>query len=441
MTPPSDLTDADRTRQRVPKALVALLCGGAVLRLMWSVYAARPGIGLHDPSLYRIFAERIADGHGYTVLDGSPTAYFPIGYPLTLSVAFALSPMPWHTGVVVLINITAQVLSAGLVYAIVMRLGGARRRPALIAAALVAFWPNLVINSAVALSESLFIVLVLGAVLLVVRDTALPGRMGRRDLVKVGVLLGLATHVRPVTPFLLVVFAVAWRAAGIDWRATAQRVFLIAAVAAAVLAPWVIRNAVVMDAPVLSTNTGDNVCMSRRVGGSGGFEFPNPRCNSGPFDALPRPAYETERDAHGRRLAFEFVREHPVEEVRQWYRRLSYALRWDDDGVAAVESYGEDRFLGATARGALRTISNWYYYAALAAGVVGFGVLARSRRTGALVVVLSPVALLIPVMLTFGDPRFKLPIVPFLAIAAGTALHLAWVRLADLSARRGDSLS
>ena len=406
-----------------------MLVGAFAARIAWAMYAAGPPIGLHDPSLYRIFGERLADGQGYTVLDGSPTAYFPIGYPLVLAVAFAVTPAQWHTGVVVMINTAAQVVSVWLVYRIALAAGRGRERPALIAAALVAWWPNLVINSAIPLSESVFVALVLGAVLVVVRDADQVRSPSPRQLTWVGVLLGASVLVRPVSPLLLVVFGVAWAMSRTNWRSTIARVGLVGVVATAVISPWVVRNALVMDSAVFATNTGDNVCMSRRVGGSGGFEYPNPRCNSGPFDALPRPAFEVERDAHGRRLAFEFVRDHPLEELRQWPRRLSYAVRWDDDGVAAVESYGEDPFLGGTARRTLKLLSNTFYYAVVGPSIIGLVLLARTRRPAAMVVALAPAALLVPVMLTFGDPRFKIPALPFLAIGAGVALDCLWVRV------------
>ena len=193
------------------------------------------------------------------------------------------------------------------------------------AASAVALWPNLVFNSAVALTESLFILLLLGSVHAVIGgplDGTAPGR-GRPW--SAGVLLGAATLVRPVSVPFLAVFAVAWLVAGVGWRRALTWTAVVTVTVVATVAPWVVRNAVVMNSAVLSTNTGDNLCMSRRVGGTGAFEFPNDRCNAG-FDHLDRPEYETARDEHGRRLAIEFVREHPTEEVRLWFRRLP-ALR------------------------------------------------------------------------------------------------------------------
>lgn len=399
--------------------LVLIVATAGLVRFGWCVYGARTPVGLHDSGFYRVFGERLADGDGYTLLDGSPTAYFPVGYPFLLGAAFLLTPDGWQTGVVAGINIVAQLALVILVYATTRLLLGGRAPWALVAATLVAVWPNLILNSAVALTESLFTALLLGAVFVGMSGLWGEQRPDTRRLVVIGLLLGAATYVRPVTVTLVPVFLVVWLVAGSGWRKTMMRTAVVTAVMAAFLAPWVIRNAVVMEAAVLSTNTGDNLCMSRRPAGSGGFEFPNERCNSGPFDAFPRPAYETERDQQGRRLALEFVRDHPIEEMRLWLRRLDLALRTDDDGIAAVESYGDDRFMGSGVRRALGRIANGYYYLVGPIGALGLAMLAWGRRPAALLVALAPVSVLMAIMASFGDPRFKVPILPFLAIGVG----------------------
>ena len=412
MSPAAQLSPTDR------RLLGAVLVVAALVRVVWCVAVARPPVGLHDPGLYRLFASQFASGNGYVLLDGSPTAYYPVGYPLLLGGAFLVTPDSWQTGVVAAVNIACQVVSVALVFAITRRLVDGRTTPALVAAGAVALWPNLVFNSAVALTESLFIALLLGSVLAVIGgpwDGSAPSR-GR--LVTSGVLLGAATLVRPVSlPFLLV-YALAWLVAGAGWRRALTWTAIVTGTVVITVVPWVIRNAVVMDAAVLSTNTGDNLCMSRRVGGTGAFEFPNDRCNAG-FDHLPRPEYETARDDHGRTLAVEFIREHPGEEVRLWFRRLHEALRTDDDGIAAAESYGEDVFIGDRNRRVLRAVANAWYVIVGGVGLVGLCLLVSERRPAGLVVALAPPALLLSVVAFFGDPRFKVPALPFVAVGAG----------------------
>lgn len=413
------------TRHRWLLAAIVVVAAG--VRIAWSLYAARPPSDeLHDPNFYRFFGEQLAHGNGYRLLDGQPTAYYPVGYSLSLAAAFWVlyqTPLPddIETGVIAGLNVAWQVGTVLLCFAIAWRITR-RVEAGLVAAAAVAVWPNLVFHSAVALSESLFMVLFVGAVLLAVAGPWEARRFEPWRLVAIGVLLGAATLVRPVSVPFFAALALVWLLARFGWRRALAHTGIVTAVAVAVVTPWLVRNVIVMDELTLSTNTGDNLCMSRRVGGSGTFELPNPRCFSGPFDDLPRPAYETERDAQGRRLAFEFVRDHPGEEVRLWWRRFLHTFRDDTDGLFAVESYGTDVFIPEGRRSALQTTGNWYYALVGTAGLVGLVRAAMSRSPGARLVVTGFVALLLPPLLFFGDPRFHVPAIPLAAVGVGVLI-------------------
>src|SRR5918912_985991 len=81
---PSPARGAESPR-RERTVLVALLVLAAALRIAWSLYAARTPQGESDPHTYLTAARGIAAGHGYLSFDGSPTAYFPIGYTAFLA--------------------------------------------------------------------------------------------------------------------------------------------------------------------------------------------------------------------------------------------------------------------------------------------------------------------------------------------------------------------
>jgi hypothetical protein len=199
-------------------ALAAVLVVAAAVRLAWAVYAARPPVGLHDPGLYRFFADRLAAGEGYSFDDGA-TAYYPIGYPALLGGAFLLTPRSWETGAVVAVNVACQVGATWLVYVITRRVLDGRGVPALVAAGLVALWPNLVFNSAVALTESLFLVLLLASVAVLVAGPWDARGPGTARLVAAGALSGLAALVRPVSLPILGALLVAWLVAR-GWSGT-----------------------------------------------------------------------------------------------------------------------------------------------------------------------------------------------------------------------------
>ena len=242
-----------------------ILAVALVLRVAWCFHAARlPGGGLHDPNFYYLYGQQLANGLGYRLLDGAPTAYYPPGYPI------ALAPFMWlgyrwplntftspEVGIVATLNIAWQLGTIALTYFVARRVTG-RPVAGYLAAGVLALWPNLIFHTAAALTESLFLCLLLIALLLAVQA---PWGLGweRWRIVAVGGVLGVATLVRPVTapvfPLLVIVFLVA-RA---GWRRAIVQTVAIGAVAVAVLVPWAIRNAVVMDQVTLSTNTGDNL--------------------------------------------------------------------------------------------------------------------------------------------------------------------------------------
>ncbi|MEY2432433.1 MAG: hypothetical protein QOC92_2158 [Acidimicrobiaceae bacterium] len=420
---------------RTRSSLIAILAVAAAVRIAWSVYAARaPSGSLHDPNFYLLYGEQIARGRGYVIpYEQGPTAYYPVGYPIVLAVAnFCLI----HTvgnhpvGAAAAINVVFGVAAVALVFAIGRHLGG--DAIGLVAAGITAVYPNLVYHTAVALTETVFNTVLLLLVLVVVSGPWTVGRFERRRLIWVGALLGACVLIRPVAAPLLGALVVAWLIAGFGWRRSLSHAAVVLGVAVLVVSPWIVRNIRVMHAVTLSTNTGDNFCMSRHVGASGTFEFSDNACFEGLAD-LRRPEFETERDSRNRRLALEFVRDHPVEEVRLWGRRLYHTFKSDWDGVWAVESYGDDPFLSDRAREALRWAGSDYFLATVALAGAGFVIVARRREERDARWALLPLAIIatvvVPVVATFGDTRFHVPALPLIAIGAAVPVVAARERL------------
>jgi 4-amino-4-deoxy-L-arabinose transferase-like glycosyltransferase len=413
---------APRTR----RWLAVILLVGAALRIGWCVYAAKPPAGvdargnfsLHDPNFYMLFGEQFAHGHGYHLPDGTPSAYYPVGYAVALGGMFFVAE---HTvgdhpiGAMAAFNVLCGVATVALVFAIGRRLRGDRL--GLVAAAITAVYPNLVFHTAAPLTETFFNALVALTVLVALAPDVDTGRVPTRRLAALGGLLGLCILVRPVAMPLVGALFVAWMLAGAGWRRALGQSAAVAAVAVLVVAPWVVRNAVVMHSFTLSTSNGDNLCMSRRVGATGAFEFPNDRCFDGPFRDKKRPEYETEREAQTRRLAVEFVRDHPLEEVKLWCKRLYHAFEHDWDGLDAVQSYGDNAFISPGAERVLELSASTFFFVTLAGALAALPIIVRLRDARWwLVAMVLPATVVIPVIVTFGDPRFHVPALPDLAL-------------------------
>ena len=409
-------------RQR--SALLAVVLAAVALRVAWCVMAAMEPAGFHDPGFYRLLAVQLADFDGY-ILEERPTAYYPVGYPAVLGAVFWLGGLVGLesdsalTAMTTVLNLVTGSAAVVLAFVLGRRVAGAWAGIA--AAAVVGAMPNLVFHTAVPLSETVFNAIALGFVAVVAAAPWTTTGPGRRRLVVAGVLLGAAALVRPVVLPVVPLLVLVWWSARLPLRRALRDLAVLGLAAVAVIAPWTIRNAVRMDAFVpISTNTGDNLCMSRQPGATGGFRLVD-HCFAGPdLEGLVRPEYEVKRDAQGRRLALEFVREHPGREVRLWLDRLGATFRHDHDGLDAAEGYGDGPFLTERDRDVYRRLADgaWYVLGPLslvaAVAVVAVGRLRRDPRLVLLAV--TSVGLLVPVVVFFGDARFKMPAVPFLAL-------------------------
>ena len=416
--------------------LAGIVAVGAVLRVAWATQVRFPRV-LADPFFYVMLGGSLADGHGYAypsfdpvtglIAGYAPTAYYPPGYPLFLGGVFRLADT-WpgeasRFGVAVAANVVLSVALVGLVFALGRRLAGPV--VGLAAGAVTALWPNLVFHSGVALTETLFLCLFVLMMLVALATPEVARHPGRRRLLVMGVLVGLVILVRPVSVVVAPLLLILWWSDGVG--AAARRMTLVAGATVAVLAPWAILSTDRMNAPVLvSLNVGDNLCIGYHDGADGSFELAR-QCTSG-FTDLDRPEYETRRQSANIGQAFTYIRNHPGDVVALIPPRAGYTLLDDHDGLAAAEDYGAHPLFRSSTRAILGRIADAYYVGVLGLAAVGIIVIVRrglwSDRRWQFLVLSAPVQLLSP-LLTFGDPRFKMPIYPAVATCAGAAIAVA----------------
>jgi 4-amino-4-deoxy-L-arabinose transferase-like glycosyltransferase len=210
-----------------------------------------------DGHYYHLGAERLAAGLGYSedALVGGhvlwrPWVHYPVGYSFILSIFYrALGP-----GLLV-----APILNAFFgagVAAVVHRLGRyfTTSGRAKLAAALVALHPGLIAYSPLVMTEVLATLLLLVAGLVV-----LTYREGIRGYLAAGVLLGIATLVRPESllalPLLFLIRRRPFRRSFLYTLAATALAFL-------VVLPWTLRNCQKLDGCALvSTNGGWNLAI------------------------------------------------------------------------------------------------------------------------------------------------------------------------------------
>lgn len=410
--------------------MVLAAAAGLILRLAWGAYVGgHEPQGLYDPSRYLGYARVISDGHGMIEpMSGQPTAYYPPGYPWFLGLVGWLSAP--FTDDIQRVAIVAQVvlgsLSVFLGAHLAHRLAGPRA--ALVAAWGLAFYPNLIFHSGVLLGETLYNALFLAFLLAAVRlgDHEAPRWAA---VVATGFVLGLAVMVRPIALVMVpVLFGVWWWRSG-DRAQTVRFTGLILVGVLACMLPWSVRNSLRLDHTViLSTNTGDNLCIGHAEGANGSFTFNEPCLTD--HSILEGPDDEVAADKEKTSIAIEAIRNDPGRQPWLLWRRFwfTWIRDGDHDGLVAAQSYMSDSFVPPETHRRLAYGADLAYWAVGVLGVAGLVLVLRRRGSVELLVAGAlAVNALVPLAF-FGDSRFKVPAMPLLVILGAVTVAAAWER-------------
>jgi len=293
-------------------------------------------------------------------------------------------------------------------------------RTGLVAGALVALYPALVVQSHYLWSENLYVLLLLLGLLGIVAVAQRPG-WGRVALT--GLVFGLATLTRELALGIAGLGALwwLWRAAPAERGAALARGAMLIGVAMLVVLPWTLRNHQLFGRLVPVSTIG---WYALAEGNS--LERPEWLERFGPVQARFRVAYFSERDEMARldlarRHFFERVRaEQPAWLGKKLVRNLSLLLTPDSLLRRKIRhgAYGEvppPRIRG------LLAASIPSHLALVTLGVLGLAAAPSGKRA-------LPVAVLAAICLVHvlanAAPRFRLPLLPLLAIyAAFAVLH------------------
>jgi len=421
--------------------LVAIVLAGLALRI--GAIATDGGYKpANDAFEYDYYARAIADGDGYPrsgyLLQGGPTAIRGPGYPYFLGGVYALSGSGITAGRIA--GALLGVLAIFLTYLIARRVWGVR--VGLLAAALTAVFPPLVLLSRELLSESLFIVLELGAVLCALNFRRSGGALGWAAAG--GALCGLALLTRNTGLALLLPLALGVLVLQPRFRPRALLgPAVLLAVTALVVAPWTIRNADQFERFVpLTTSTGITASgvynpASRDSGTHGAWRDPRIAPSLAPLFETPG-LDEAEVDARLRREARDFAWQHPAyaAEAFGWNLMRMFELT----GGSVVDREGnpvDDRGIGS----ATPTSERIGIAIVVLLGLVGTLALIFSRRArpgdfrrpfrlprGPFFLWLVPFLILVTTALVNGLPRDRLPADPFLLILAAIGLAVLYDR-------------
>jgi 4-amino-4-deoxy-L-arabinose transferase-like glycosyltransferase len=408
--------DGARALLRGRSALLLLALALAVR--VAQIAATRHWQPVADPADYVRHAVSIAHGHGMAdsfLPGGGPSALRPPAYPYFLGGVFAVSGDSFTAGR--LAAALLGVVSVALIGVIAQMLWS--RTAALVAMAIAAVYPPLVLLSGTLLSESVGLPLVLAllALVLAYRDGPRP----RWVAPVAGVLFALALLDRPA----LVMFAVPLLAGlwGRPWRswASLRSPAIAVAVAVLVVLPWTIRNAIDFHSFVpISTQSGFLV--------AGTYNSVSDRDPVNPgayrpasFDPALRPIVtdrsldENEVNKKLSKAGRTYAKDHPGYVPRVlWWNGLR--LLGIERPLPTVEAAYEFQGIG---RGYAKLALVAWYLVAVAA-IAGLLLGASRRRDWWLWVV--PLLLFASVIVISSDIRYRAPIEPFVIWAAAFAL-------------------
>ena len=282
-----------------------------------------------------------------------------------------------------------------------------------VAATFVAVYPGLVLSSIYLMPDSLFALWLVGCL----------ASLHRRPLgwaALAGALAGAAMLTRSLgillVPTAAAVWAFEWARGDVSWRKVAVRAALFVAVCALVLAPWLNFTAGVSGRPLLDSTSGFNALVGSNPRATGRLEMRDSEWLS---ETYVRGATSVaDADARALRAALAWAADNPSLWARLGITKV--ANLWGLEGREHSALYSRNYFglrHDATVRawgGALLASFPLLVVAALA-GALGLGPGWTAPRVAVAAAILITTVLHV---LSFGESRFHLPLVPLLAILA-----------------------
>ena len=414
---------------------VAIFAAALAIRFAVALWA--PGEPEADGIFYRIYADHIARGWGYSEIDGSPAIRWMPGWPLVLA---GLQSLFGRGALVVLgANSVFDATTAALLVGLGARLFGPR--VGLLAGGLYAAWPGMIFLCASYMSEPLFNLLLVGSLTLVAR--ACDAERGRSWLVAAaGLCLGGAALVKaePLAALPGIAWAL-WRSRGSGFE-FARNALVVAVAVAAMLTPWTLRNLLEFDRFLpTAASGGEAIHLANHPGATGGQDFRTNRLLHERYRGANSAATSIARHDAGFREAWNFVRTEPIEALRIAANKLRLTYTDDARGAMLLRGLGppERWHVSPATWQWLQGISNAWWFSMLALAIGGASALRGAHPTAVPLLIGATLVPWLCLHLVFlGGPRYHAPEVPVLALLAACgieALRASSVAAKDLRLR------
>lgn len=394
--------------ERWTVSLVGIALVGFALRSLWTL--GIPVEPISDSVAYDTFARNIVEHGVYGWSVDEPGAYWAVGASGLLAGiywVFGIGNYAAVAAVNVLIS-ASLIVSTGLLARHLLGAAGG-----LLAAAMIALWPSLIMFTSIIASEVTFLALVVPGTYAYLRHREWPWT----GLLVAGLFWGAACYIRPVVLLLPIVLAASYLLRG-HWNLWQGVVAIIGTgiVMALLIAPWTVRNQAVFGKTVLiSTNFGPNLWMGN-----------NPD-TTGAYQTLPdwvTGLSETERADRMKEEAIAYIKAEPMAfatrtlvKFFRLHERETIGVVWNEPAL--------ERIAGKTTITALKVLATGYWFAVLLGALAG--VVWIVRHKGLWQLLIHPAFLCwmyfawVHAIIVIGD-RYHFPVIPFVAILAASAI-------------------
>jgi 4-amino-4-deoxy-L-arabinose transferase-like glycosyltransferase len=278
---------------------------------------------------YHVKGVELSQGEGflngaypdYNGVPGKPTAFRPIGYPLTLAGVYFFTGESILAGKI--LNVFFSSVSIILLYLLARKFFS--RRVSLFSALLLSLSPVAIIYTGILGSETLFMTLLLWCAYFL---------LVKRSPLGVGLVVGYMALVRPISIYFLgAILLFVFLEKNLDWIRKIKQVVVIVLVAFLVISPWIIRNYRVFGEPVFSTNGGYVLFVNNNPYATGSWSDPYGYPDS-PFLKYRHDNWFDELGMHreGITLATDWISKNPGQFLKLGVKRMlnSYWRKLDD---------------------------------------------------------------------------------------------------------------
>jgi|GEM_PF-1234407 len=360
-----------------------------------------------DETEYHSLATTLVKEGVYAV-NGRPTAYRPVGYPLFVASIYALAGFSPIAVKIVQAFLDAMI---GMILFFIASSSHSKRSGFLAAGIWMVFLPAVLYANRL-FSETLFTFLLVVTAFLAVSSNPL-------SLLRWMILSFLFALLTLIKPWMIL-FVAFWYVYSFRKRRRMKEVAVSAVFFLCLLAPWVVRNTIEFGVPTLSLNGGMNLYIGHNPESTGGYK------GVFPAELTSNPHDEVALDRKARAMALAHIKKHPEQLLTNGIKKVGHLFA--SEGELLVFTLSE-RDPSSPQRYAQEYVNlpiplilatNIPYILVLLVGMAGL-VVSRKKPLWYFAVGIILTTVLVSVVF-FGGSRFHFPFMPFMTIFASGLL-------------------